>query len=260
MNQIEKLLEVMAKLRDPAGGCPWDLEQDYTTIAPHTIEEAYEVADAIERDDRRALCDELGDLLFQVVFHAQLASEEGAFSFDDVVRRLNDKMIRRHPHVFADACVSDSQAQTEAWEQQKAAERRATGASVMDDVPRSLPALRRADKIAKRAASVGFDWPDVTTVRAKVDEELGELDEAIAAGDQPGMEWEIGDLLCAVANLGRHLGVDNETVLQQSNNRFISRFRHMEENSSDHLSGFDLEQLERLWQKAKLAEKAQTSR
>lgn len=253
MSDIEKLLDIMRRLRHPEEGCPWDVEQDFSTIAPHTIEEAYEVADAIERGDLDGLCDELGDLLFQVVFHARMAEEQGGFTFNEVVRRLNDKMIRRHPHVFADASVVDAEQQTRAWEAQKAAERRARGSSVMDDVPRSLPALKRADKIAKRAASVGFDWPDLGSVRAKVDEELAELDEAMRGGGTDGIAWELGDLLCAVANLGRHLGVDNETVLQQSNNRFVARFRHMESQSDMHLSELSLDDLETLWSRAKQA-------
>ena len=244
----------MARLRHPTDGCPWDIGQDFSTIAPHTIEEAYEVADAIERNDLDQLRDELGDLLFQVVFHARMAEEAGAFTFDDVVAGLNDKMIRRHPHVFGDASVADADAQTAAWEAQKANERRTSGVSVMADVPRSLPALKRADKIAKRAATVGFDWPDARTVRAKVDEEIAELDEACASGDRDHIAWEIGDVLCAVANLGRHLGVDNETALQACNNRFISRFTHMEQNTGQHLSEFDLDALEALWQAAKAAE------
>ncbi len=254
MNEMQKLLDVMARLRHPTEGCPWDVEQDFSTIAPHTVEEAYEVADAIERNDLGQLRDELGDLLFQVVFHARMAEEAGAFSFNDVVAGLNEKMIRRHPHVFADASVADAEAQTAAWEAQKAHERRTSGNSVMADVPRSLPALKRADKIAKRAATVGFDWPDAATVRAKLDEEIAELDEACASGDRDHIAWEIGDVLCAVANLGRHLGVDNETALQASNNRFISRFQHMERNSRRHLSDYDLDALEALWQAAKAAE------
>ncbi|MDH3589997.1 MAG: nucleoside triphosphate pyrophosphohydrolase [Gammaproteobacteria bacterium] len=256
MREIDELLAIMKRLRDPDGGCPWDLEQDFHTIAPHTIEEAYEVADAIERNDMPGLQDELGDLLFQVVFHARLAEESRAFGFADVVAGLSGKMVRRHPHVFAGASVTDAKAQTIAWEAQKAAERRAAAVGVLDTVPRALPALRRAAKLGRRAASVGFDWPDITGVRAKVTEELGELDEEIQAGDQPAVEHELGDLLFAIVNLGRHLGIDPETALQAANNRFKRRFGHLEESLAQAgrvPDDADLEELEQLWQAAKKA-------
>lgn len=254
MKEIEKLLEIMARLRHPTEGCPWDVEQDFATIAPHTVEEAYEVADAIERDNMDDLCDELGDLLFQVVFHARMAEEAGAFSFVDVVAGLNDKMTRRHPHVFAGASVADATAQTEAWEAQKSAERREAGASALDDVPRQLPAIKRAQKLGKRAAAVGFDWPDRDGVRAKVDEELAELDAEIERDDHDRCTSELGDLLFAVTNLARHLGVDGETALQNTNNRFIARFAHLERALAargSHPSSVELDELERLWRAAK---------
>lgn len=259
MNPVDRLLAVMAQLRDPDNGCPWDLEQDFSTIAPHTVEEAYEVADAIERNDLVALRDELGDLLFQVVFHARLAEEQGAFRFNDVVNGLCDKMERRHPHVFADGSIEDADAQTVAWEAQKASERHASKTGVLDSVPRALPALRRAAKLGKRAASVGFDWPAIDGVRRKVDEELGELDREIASGDRTRIEAELGDLMFALVNLGRHAGIDAETALQGANNRFRRRFRHMERALA--AAGQIPEQvtpaeLERLWEAAKAAESA----
>ncbi|MBT8136616.1 MAG: nucleoside triphosphate pyrophosphohydrolase [Gammaproteobacteria bacterium] len=251
MEAADRLIEIMRRLRAPEEGCPWDLEQDFATIAPHTIEEAYEVADAIERDDMEGLRDELGDLLFQVVFHAQMAEEAGLFNITDVVEGLNDKMVRRHPHVFAGASIADADAQTAAWEAQKAAERRG---GVLDDVPRALPALRRAAKLGKRAASVGFDWPQIDGVRATVVEELEELDAEITSGDRDAMERELGDVLFALVNLGRHLGVDAETALQGTNNRFRSRFGHLEQAvSADgrRPEQCDLDELEALWQAAK---------
>ncbi|MBT8132016.1 MAG: nucleoside triphosphate pyrophosphohydrolase [Gammaproteobacteria bacterium] len=246
----------MSALRDPEKGCPWDLEQDFSTIAPHTIEEAYEVADAIERNNMPDLRDELGDLLFQVVFHAQLAAEAGHFDFTDVVTALADKMTRRHPHVFADAQVEDAGEQTIAWEAQKAAERQTRDQGVLDDVPRALPALRRAAKLGSRAASVGFDWPGAAGAREKIDEELSELDAEISGDNKPAIEREAGDVLLAIVNLARHLQFDPETALQGANNRFRDRFRHIEQQ----LAGqgrrpeeADLAELEALWQAAKQA-------
>lgn len=252
---VDRLLEIMAALRDPDGGCPWDLEQDFASIAPYTIEEAYEVADAIERNDLEALREELGDLLLQVVFHAQLAREQGAFGFGDVAAGICDKMLRRHPHVFGDARIESAAAQTQAWEAIKAAEKAARGAGggLLDDVPAALPALTRAEKFGKRAARIGFDWPDAAGPRAKIDEELAELDAAVAGGaPAESLEAEIGDLLFSVVNLARHHGVDPETALRRTNARFARRFRHVEGRLAR--SGrpqASLEELEGWWQEAK---------
>ena len=227
--EISRLLEIMAKLRDPNGGCPWDLEQNFRTIAPYTIEEAYEVADAIERENLEDLRDELGDLLLQVVFHARMAEEEGAFAFADVVGAIADKMVRRHPHVFADEEHRDAAEQTAAWETQKAEERARKGmVSVFDDVPANLPALTRAVKLQKRAGRVGFDWDGYDGVIEKIREELGETVEAIEVGDKNEIELEIGDLLNAVANLARQLDIDPESALRRSNEKFKNRFQFVE--------------------------------
>ncbi len=226
---IERLLGIMARLRDPGSGCPWDLQQDFRSIAPHTLEEAYEVADAIEQGDLGKLRDELGDLLFQVAFHAQLAAERDAFAFDDVVDSICDKLTRRHPHVFGDAVVTDAAGQTAAWERMKREERAARGdAGALADVPLALPALTRARKLGARAAQAGFDWPDAAGPRAKVDEELAELDAVHDAPDPAAREAELGDLLFSVVNLARHLDVDPETALRRANERFARRYRHVE--------------------------------
>ncbi|MCU0975346.1 MAG: nucleoside triphosphate pyrophosphohydrolase [Steroidobacteraceae bacterium] len=254
---MDRLLEIMAALRDPERGCPWDLEQDFASVAPYTLEEAYEVADAIERNDLEALREELGDLLLQVVFHAQMAREEGAFDFEDVAAGICDKMLRRHPHVFGDARVESAEEQTRAWEAIKAAEKaaRGKGGGLLADVPAALPALTRAEKFGKRAARIGFDWPDATGPRAKIDEELAEFDAALAAGaPAESLEAEIGDLLFSVVNLARHHGVDPETALRRTNARFERRFRHVERRHAQ--SGqprSSLEQLDAWWQEAKAA-------
>jgi MazG family protein len=254
---VERLVEIMATLRDPERGCPWDLEQDFASIAPYTLEEAYEVADAIERNDLEALRDELGDLLLQVVFHAQMARERGAFGFDDVAAAICDKMIRRHPHVFGEAEVASAAEQTLAWEAIKVEERAARGGAqgLLDDVPVGLPALTRALKFGQRAARVGFDWPDAAGPRAKVDEELAELDAVLAAGGpRAEVEAEIGDLLFTVANLARHHGVDPEAALRGANARFSRRFGHAERRLAE--SGrpaADPGQLEAWWEEAKSA-------
>lgn len=254
---MDRLLEIMAALRDPKSGCPWDLEQDFASIAPYTLEEAYEVADAIERNDLEALREELGDLLLQVVFHAQMAREQGAFGFEEVAEGICEKMLRRHPHVFGDARVESAEAQTRAWEALKAAEKAARGASggLLDDVPAALPALTRAEKFGKRAARLGFDWPDAAGPRAKIDEELAELDAAVATGAPiESLEAEIGDLLFSVVNLARHHGVDPETALRRTNARFARRFRHVEDRLAQ--SGqpqASLEQLDAWWDEAKAA-------
>ena len=256
---VARLLEIMARLRDRDRGCPWDLEQTFATIAPYTIEEAYEVADAIERNDLRELKDELGDLLFQVVFHARMAEEAGAFAFDDVARAICDKMLRRHPHVFGDQKVAGSAEQTKRWEEIKREERGAAEPSsgVLAGVPVGLPALTRAVKLGKRAAAVGFDWPDVAGVRAKVAEELEELDAAAAAGERDEVAAEMGDLLFSIANWCRHLELDPETCLRSANERFARRFRAVEAEvaaSGQPWSSFNADALDALWRRAKAAE------
>jgi nucleoside triphosphate diphosphatase len=239
---ITPILEIMARLRDPQTGCPWDVEQDFGTIAPYTIEEAYEVADAIARNDFAALKDELGDLLFQTVFHAQMANEAGLFDFQDVVDAISDKMIRRHPHVFGDADKPD-------WEALKAAER-STGddESALAGVALGLPALLRAEKLQKRAARTGFDWPDPSGARAKIDEEIGEVEAASSADHR---EEEIGDLLFAVVNWSRKLGIDPEAALRRANAKFETRFRAMEAEGGAGFANLSLDEQEALWQKIK---------
>lgn len=260
-SSIDQLIRVMARLRDPDGGCPWDVEQTYATIAPYTIEEAYEVAEAIEQGDMAALRDELGDLLLQVVFHARMAEEEGVFDFDQVAAGIVEKMIRRHPHVFADETVASTAAQSKAWEDQKATERQAKAAaegrapSVLDGVTVALPGLTRALKLTRRAARVGFDWPDANAVFAKLDEELAELrHEVHGNGDQARIEDELGDLLFSVANLARHLGVDPESAIRGTNAKFERRFHHIEEKlRDDGRSPGDatLDEMDGLWDAAK---------
>jgi tetrapyrrole methylase family protein/MazG family protein/ATP diphosphatase len=258
---LAELLSIMATLRNRERGCPWDLEQTFATIAPYTIEEAYEVADAIERGDLLALKDELGDLLFQVVFHARMAEEAGAFDFAGVARAICDKMLRRHPHVFAGAQVGSSAEQTALWEEIKRAERADDPpAGLLDDVPVGLPALTRAAKLGKRAASVGFDWPDVAGVRAKVDEELDELDAAAASGDREQVAAEIGDLMFTVANWCRHLQLDPETCLRAANTKFTTRFKAVERAVTDEgraWQSYDAAELDALWRSAKARSRAQ---
>jgi ATP diphosphatase len=262
---IDRLILIMARLRDPERGCPWDKEQDFRTIAPYTIEEAYEVADAIERADMGALKDELGDLLLQVVFHARMAEEEGHFAFDDVAAAIADKMVRRHPHVFGDAQIASVAAQNEAWEAHKAAERaqQAGGApgavnSVVDGVALALPALLRAAKISGRAARIGFDWPDARAVIPKIAEEIAELEAELATGGSPAaLEEEVGDLLFAAANLARKLAVEPETALRRATAKFERRFRQVEMLAAERGIGRDLDALEALWQEVKREEAAQ---
>ena len=253
---IERLLAIMTQLRDPERGCPWDLQQDFRSIAPHTLEEAYEVADAIERDDLGSLRDELGDLLFQVAFHAQLAHEQGAFAFDDVVDAISDKLTRRHPHVFGDATVAGAAQQTAAWERMKREERAARGdAGALADVPVALPALTRARKLGARASQAGFDWPSAAGPRAKVAEELAELDASLASGDAGAREAELGDLLFSIVNLARHLDLDPETALRRANDRFARRYRHVERELNrlgQPAAGASPELLDRLWVAAKV--------
>ena len=268
---IDRLLEVMARLRDPEGGCPWDLEQSFETIAPYTIEEAYEVAEAIRQGDMGALRDELGDLLLQVVFHAQMAHEAGSFDFDAVARGIADKMVRRHPNVFGDDdsdARTSAPAQMRAWEAQKAAERearaRAEGRtpSALDGVALALPALQRAEKLQKRAAQVGFDWPEPEPVYDKVAEEVAELREAASSkanSAESTVAAELGDLLFACVNLARHLGVDPEEALRAANAKFTARFHHVEAALRDaerSAKDADLVELDRLWEDAKRAERS----
>ena len=259
---IFRLVEIMARLRAPEGGCPWDVEQTFATIAPYTIEEAYEVADAIERRDLGDLKDELGDLLLQVVFHARMAEEEGAFDFADVARAINDKMVRRHPHVFADVTHKDVAEQTRAWETIKAGERAAKRAdqpaSLLDEVPTALPALTRAVKLSKRAARVGFVWPSAAEVLAKLHEEVAELEAEVAAGDLAKAREELGDVLFVCANLARELDVDPEAALRTTNAKFVRRFKYIEaelaaRGSSPEQS--DLAEMDALWDAAKAAER-----
>jgi ATP diphosphatase len=255
---IDRLLAIMARLRDPARGCPWDREQDFATIAPYTIEEAYEVADAIERGDMTALKEELGDLLLQVVFHARMAEEARLFTFDDIAEAIADKMLRRHPHVFGDVEIASVSAQNEAWEAHKAAERKASGAadSVLDGVALALPALLRAAKISRRAARIGFDWPDARAVIPKLAEEIAELEaELDRGGPAVALEEEMGDLLFAVANLARKLDIEPETALRRATAKFERRFRQVEARAAERGIGPDLDALEGLWQEVKQAEK-----
>jgi ATP diphosphatase len=256
LTPVAELLEIMARLRDRERGCPWDLEQTFATIAPYTIEEAYEVADAIERGDLADLKDELGDLLFQVAFHARMAEEAGAFAFADVARAISAKMLRRHPHVFGGEPVADSAAQTKRWEEIKREEKAAAanGAGLLDDVPVGLPALTRAVKLGKRAATVGFGWPEVAPVRAKVAEELAELDAAVASGDRAAIAAELGDLLFSIANLSRHLDLDPEACLRSANERFTRRFRAVEcevAREGRAWSDYDAAELDAFWRRAK---------
>jgi nucleoside triphosphate diphosphatase len=262
---LDRLLDIMARLRDPERGCPWDREQDFASIAPYTIEEAYEVADAIGRRDMAALKDELGDLLFQVVFHARMAEETGAFAFADVAEAISEKMVRRHPHVFGAAEIDSAAAQTKAWEDQKADEREVRSrdagirASVLDGVALALPALARADKIARRAARIGFDWPEARLVFSKIREECAELEAALDEdGAEPeAVEEELGDLLFAVANLARKLEIDPETALRRATGKFERRFRRVEALSKERRIGADIEALEALWQEVKASERGE---
>jgi ATP diphosphatase len=255
---VARLLDVMDRLRDPESGCPWDLEQDFRSIAPYTIEEAHEVADAIERGDMEQLRDELGDLLFQVVFHARLAREQGAFAFADVAAGVADKLIRRHPHVFGDGESLDADEQTEAWEAIKARERAEAGlTSAIDGVSGGLPPLRRAAKLQKRAARVGFDWPDPAPVLAKIREEVDELERELESGDADRIEDELGDVLFAVANLARKADLDADAALRRTNLKFERRFRAMEaEAQADgrRFDELDLDAQEALWQRVKARE------
>jgi len=265
LRPIDRLLAIMARLRDPETGCPWDQEQTFATVAPYTVEEAYEVADAIERGDLSDLKEELGDLLLQVVFHARMAEERGAFAFEDVAEAINDKMIRRHPHVFAEETYASLAHQKEGWEALKAAERsgknrgKASQASLLDDVPVGLPALTRAVKLSKRAAGVGFVWPTVGDVMKKLHEEVAELEVEIASGDLEKARQEMGDVLFVVANLARTLEVDPEDSLRFTNAKFARRFRHIEARLAERgktPDQSDLAEMDALWDEAKAVEKA----
>lgn len=252
MEDISKLTKVMAALRDPETGCPWDLEQTFSSIAPFTLEEAYEVADAIDREDFAGLKDELGDLQLQVVFHAQMAREAGLFDFQDVVDGIADKLVRRHPHVFAEASAASADDVESIWEAEKAKERKEGGS--LAGVARALPALLRAQKLGKRAARVGFDWPTYAGVRAKLTEETGELDVAVADGDPGAQEQELGDLLFSVAQVARHLGLEPEQCLRAANDRFEARFSALESKllaEGKRVEELSLEALEERWQDAK---------
>jgi nucleoside triphosphate diphosphatase len=258
--ELRRLLDIMAALRDPVSGCPWDKTQSFDSIAPYTIEEAYEVAAAIAERDFEALPDELGDLLFQVVYHARMAEEAGLFGFADIAKNISDKMIRRHPHVFDEAATRDAAIQPVAWERQKSVERAARNQfGTLAGVPTALPALTRAVKLTNRAARVGFDWPDATQVLDKLDEESRELRAEIPLADPLRLTDEVGDLLFVVANLARKLNLDPEACLRHANDKFSRRFNAMEkifEHQGKHLSELSLQQMELGWQQVKAAENA----
>jgi MazG family protein len=255
--QIERLLAIMARLRDPVRGCPWDREQTWSTIVPHTLEEAHELADAVHDGDPDRIRDELGDVLFQVVFQSRIAEESGHFGFDDVARAISDKLERRHPHVFGGAANVDRGALHREWERQKAGERAASGdAGALDGIAKTLPALTRAEKLGRRAARVGFDWPDLAGVLAKVREEVDELEHAAGTQDAAHLEEELGDLLFSLAQLARRLDLDAEGALRAANAKFERRFRHVEAALRDRglePSDVTLDELEALWGAAKRA-------
>lgn len=258
---FEDLLQIMRRLRTPETGCAWDLEQSFETIAPYTIEEAYEVGDAIARGDMKDLADELGDLLLQVVFHAQIARDEGHFTIDDVTQAISEKMIRRHPHVFGDENQRSADAQTTAWEEIKAAERAtktANDESALAGVAAALPALMRSEKLQKRAARTGFDWTDPKDIFSKLEEEMGEVKDAIEEADTDHIEEEVGDLLFVAVNLARRLSVDPEVALRKANSKFERRFRAMEQIAPNGATGFselNLDAQEALWVAVKREEK-----
>ena len=262
---IADLKEIMARLRDPEGGCPWDLKQSFESIAPYTLEEAYEVVDAIDKGDMGALVDELGDLLFQVIYHAQLANEQQVFEFDDVVQAISEKMVRRHPHVFGDEALTSDEEIAEMWARVKGEEKQAglpegVPSSLLDDVPVGLPGLTRAVKLQKKAAKVGFDWPDVGPVLDKIKEELSEFEAELGRDGLDGQrarEEEFGDLLFVLANLGRHLKIDPEAALRRANGKFIQRFQYIERELTREgkaLSEYSLEEMDAKWDEAKALE------
>lgn len=251
---MNELLQIMKKLRDPEHGCPWDVEQDFASIAPYTVEEAYEVADAIERNDLVNLRDELGDLLLQVVFHAQMADEQGAFDFADVVSGISAKLVRRHPGVFADEQVNSAREQSDTWDRIKAEERQAAGEqSVLDGVPRGMAELQRSVKLQKRAGEVGFEWPDPEPVLEKIDEELEEIRDAMLHGGRDEITDELGDLLFVAANLARQMDIDPAAALRHANHKFEQRFRAMEvvAGGPDALRAMPLDDMEQIWQRVK---------
>ena len=254
-DQLKELIATFKSLRDPNNGCAWDREQTFKSIASCSIEEAYEVADAIEREDFQALKSELGDLLFQVVFHAEMADEEGLFNLTDVISELNDKLIRRHPHVFSDKSAITAEDSLTIWEDIKAEERKNLKYdSLMDDVPRNLPSLTRAKKLQKRAARVGFDWPSSREVMAKIQEEILELEIERKADNRENISEEIGDILFTLVNLTRHFNLDPEDIMRKSNLKFENRFRAMENHAKENnvaLDKMSLEELEEIWQKIK---------
>jgi len=257
---LQQLLDIMSQLRDPQRGCPWDRQQTLKSLIPYTLEEAYEVADAIERQDSEAVADELGDLLFQIVFYAQIGKEQGSFDFDTVVSKISDKLLRRHPHVFGGEQIETAEAQTRAWEAHKAKERQqGTGerhTGLLADINRKLPAISRAIKLQKRAAQVGFDWPDHRGVLDKIREELDEVEQEIERDQQEALAAEIGDLLFACINLARHCAVDPELALRQTNLKFETRFSRMEHMLRDRggVTDADLASMESAWQQAKKQE------
>ncbi len=257
MQAIHQLLNIMQALRHPKNGCPWDIKQNYKSIVPYTLEEAYEVADCIEQGDLDELKGELGDLLFQIVFYAQLAKEDGLFEFSDVVEAISHKLVQRHPHVFADVECRDEKKLNEAWEASKAKERSAQSQqtlSALAGVASALPALKRAQKLQKRAARTGFDWPSIEPVYNKIDEEIHELKEAVEEKNLQHIEEEMGDVLFACVNLSRHLNIDAEEALRKSNQKFIRRFEYIEQSVQQQnktLDKCELEELEYLWRQAK---------
>ena len=266
MQSIEKLVDIMRALRDTKSGCPWDLEQDFQSLIPYTLEEAYEVADAIERNDLDDMKGELGDLLFQIVFYSQLADEQQFFNFNDVAQSISDKLIRRHPHVFAGAKVKNAEAQTKEWEKIKELERKSKAESCtkilshLDDVSRTLPSLMRAEKLQKRAAKEGFDWTSIKDVLAKVYEELEEVQQEVDAKvqEKERLEDEIGDLFFSCINLSRHAGVDSEQSLRKANLKFERRFRALEELANGkrlQVNEMNTDELEELWKEVKNKEK-----
>jgi len=261
LSQLQNIITIMAQLRDPDTGCPWDVKQDFASIAPYTIEEAYEVADAIETGDRAQLCDELGDLLLQVVFHARIAEEEGSFTLADVARSISDKMIKRHPHVFGGNERPSATQQKQLWEDIKKAERDANGQTgILDGIPAGMPPMQRALKLQKRAASVGFDWPDIAQLLDKLHEEAAELTAELDAQprNDAHIQNEVGDLLFVAVNLARKAGVDPETALISCNKKFENRFRYIEqtiEKNNDSINDASLDEMEAYWQEAKKNER-----
>ena len=266
MQSIEQLIEIMQSLRDPNNGCPWDLEQDFQSLIPYTIEEAYEVADAIEQNNLEDIKSELGDLLFQIVFYSQLGKEQGAFDFNDVAQAISEKLIRRHPHVFSDAKIKSSIEQTKEWEKIKQQEREIksiknlSDLSILDDVSRALPSLMRSEKLQNRAAREGFDWPHIQDVMLKVNEELNEVQQELDADiqDKEKIEDEIGDLFFSCINLSRHAGLNAEQCVRKANLKFERRFRELEKTANNkglQVNQINIDDLEKLWQEVKSREK-----